>query len=156
MHTIRAAAAAGLIALALAGCAQLMTAYNVASGVAITQNDLNGLVSAYDTTVLRPFNLYRYTNYSDTLPAAQLAPRRYCTKAAPFSVSAPCADYAVLAKMQPVLAAVDSAEKTLQADVTACTQNNDQSACTGIAAAKAAFQSAVSVAQATATSLGVI
>lgn len=135
---------------------KVKTAVAVVNGITITQSDLNALVTAYDTTVLRPVNLYRYSNYTDAAPIPQLVARPYCTKSAPFSTTNVCASYSVLSKLIPVLGAVDKAEATLQADVTGCNVSGDQSACTGLSAAKATFQAAVSVATTTATQLGVI
>lgn len=126
------------------------TAVGVVRGVKITQNQLNGMVAAYDTTVLRPYNVYRYSD------AAYTVPRRYCTTSQPFTVSSPCARYSILVKLQPILKTVEDARKNLQADVTACNTSGDQTACAGMSATIAAFNSSVSIAKSALTQFGVI
>jgi hypothetical protein len=150
---LRAFAAAALMALALVSCSTINnigSAIDVVQGVKINQNQLNAMVASYDTVVLRPYNVYRYSDANYTVP------RRYCTKSEPFTVASPCAKYSILVQIQPILKAVDDAHKDLQGIVTACNSNGDQTACTGMQAAIAAFNSAVSIAKTALKQYGVI
>lgn len=146
-----------LVAFALAGCAQIestignaQTAISIVNGTKITQSQLDAGVAAYDTVVLRPYNIYRYSDVAYTVP------RRYCTKSAPFTVAAPCAKYSILNELQPILRSVETARGNLQTAVTGCNVNQDQTACSGMPALITAFNSAVSVAKVAATQYGII
>lgn len=116
----------------------LGTAVAVIQGTQITQNQLNAAVAAYDTVVLRPYNVYRY------LDAAYTVERRRCTVSEPFTVASPCAKQSVLAKIQPSLQAVEDARVDLQGAVTACAAG-DTSQCKGMKALIMVFNSAVTV-----------
>lgn len=133
----------------LAGCNTIANVYNVVTGVSITQSQIDASMAAYDVAVGTPLAVYRYSD------AAFTVPRRYCTKTRPLSINDPCANYSVLAKMQPVDKAVNNAFRDLQTKVTGCNVAHDQSACSGLPGAKVAFDNAVNIAKATAASTGV-
>ena len=150
---LRALFGAAMLMLALASCSTINkvgSAISIVQGTKITQDQLDASVTLYDNLVLRPYNVYRYSDANYTVP------RRYCTKSQPFTVASPCAKYSILVQVQPILKAVDEAEKNLQGIVTACNSNGDQTACTGMPAAIAAFNSAVGIAKTALTQFGVI
>ena len=125
-------------------------AVQIVQGVKVTQNQLDTWKAGYITAVLVPYNTYKYEDLQFTRQ------RRYCTKSRPFSASDPCAKYAVLAKVQPIIVEVARQTAVLQTLVTACDKLNDQSSCTGIPAAKKAFDAAVSSAKVALVQFGVI
>lgn len=154
MNKVILALVVGAITLPITACKtfdNISTAVQVVEGVKITQNQLDEWVAAYTAVVLVPYNTYKFEDY----PTNKIQ-RRYCSKAHPFSAADPCASYRVLSTMQPILASATVAEKNLQDAVTGCNTNGDQSSCSGLSGAKKAFDSAVTLAKATAISLGVI
>lgn len=153
MKKLLTLAVLGILSLGFAGCDTLKTisgGLKVVEGVRITQQQMDAIKATYDTTVLAPYNFYRYEDAGFTTQ------RRYCTKSHPFQVSDPCASYSVLAKLQPILKASNDALVNLQAKVSGCEKDGDNSACSGISGAKATFDAAVSVAKSALTSFGVI
>lgn len=141
------------LALTFASCSTIKSAQDaigIVNETHITQNQLNLWKSAYDNAVYRPFLIYRYSD------AAYTVPRRYCTASAPFTVASPCAKYSILAKVQPYLQTVDTAEVELQTLVTGCNTNGDQTACSGMPAAIKAFKTGVTAAKDVLQKAGVI
>lgn len=140
-----------LLAISLPACSTIKnasTAIGVIQGVRITQNQLDVMKTGYDG-VLTAYNLYRYED------AAFTVPRRFCTKSGPFTIERPCAQYTVLAKIQPVLRTADQQFRKLQSDVTSCNELGDQSACSGLQGTVAGFNSSVAVAKAVLAAAGV-
>ena len=145
----RLAVAAFLVLLPACSTVQnAQKAYQVVSGVRITRTQLNQAKIPYDA-LLTAFNAYRYED------AAYTIPRRYCTKSQPFTVARPCAQYSVLVKLKPAIEATEAAFKTLDAQVTACEEAGDQSACSGMAVTIKAFNAAMGAASRIAASFGI-
>lgn len=117
--------------LMLAGCNQVVgaiTAANALTGTTVSQRDLDLAVQAYDLAILEPLNAYRYTDAKHTVP------RPFCTTAKPLSVTNFCANYDVLARIQPYTQRVENA----RVDVQACVRTQ----CSAMSALAATFRAA--------------
>ena len=95
MHTIRAAAAAGLIALALTGCAQLTNAWNAVTGAQVTIQTVSVAASSFDALEATATNYLRLPKCAG-------------------SNGPVCADPAVMAKLVPAVRAGRAARDNLE------------------------------------------
>lgn len=96
MYTIRAAVAAGLIAFALSGCAQLTNAWNTVTGAQVTIQTVSVAASSFDALEATATNYLR-------LPK--------CTG----SNGPVCADPAIVAKIVPAVRSGRAARNNLEA-----------------------------------------
>lgn len=130
MNTIRAALAAGLIALALTGCAQLQSIENaigIAQNATVTPAMLDKVQQTAKTGI-DAYNGYRY------IDAAHTVTRPYCKAGeAIWNGTSFCAQYGILRTGQTVIRNFDTAFAKVQAEVAACVAAG-QTGCSGIAA----------------------
>lgn len=130
-------------ALALGGCARLTAAYDILSGVRVTQSHIDFAHATYTAGFLSWAAEYR-----DLYRTNPCAPGERAT------VQNICAERSVVVTLQETDKIVAAAFDTIEADYAECTLSGIDEACTGLPAAYKTLTTAIGAAKALAVQYG--